>query len=292
MTYRLEKMGQENYTGLTVLNPKGDRHFNGRVLCHDDKLTIPLGWRKPRRIFVNSMSDLFHERVPFEFIDRVFAVMALCPQHTFQQLTKRPERAAEYHASNPLDRVAALIHSDLEAHLIWPLPNVWLGTSVEDQARADERIPWLLKCPAKVRFLSCEPLLAPISFGDVPLECNHDEGFAEPDTNAWVCAKCEEMSGMDGIDWVIVGGESGGGARACDMALIRSIVEQCRAAKVAVFVKQLGKRPILGDVSDPQGWPTKDGPVNWETGEIRLKDSKGGEMSEWPEDLRVREMPR
>jgi protein gp37 len=105
MTHRLEAMGQAKYSGLTVLNAKGGRHFNGVVRTHDDSLAIPLKWRKPRRVFVNSMSDPFHKDVPFDFIDQVFAVMALTPQHTYQVLTKRPERMAEYLATRPANRV-------------------------------------------------------------------------------------------------------------------------------------------------------------------------------------------
>ena len=182
MTHRLEMMGQEKYRGLTVVNPKGDRHFNGVVKTHEAVLAEPLKWKKPRRIFVNSMSDTFHREVPFEFIDRIFAVAALCPQHTFQILTKRPERTAEYLKSRspsifqaagdwPVMAVARKIAKGHGSNLVneaaviaWPLPNLWLGTSVEDQARADERIPHLLRCPAAIHFISAEPLLGPVDF--------------------------------------------------------------------------------------------------------------------------------
>lgn len=110
-TFRLGTMGQENYRDLTMLNGKGDRHFNGTVRCLPERLGDPLHWRKPCRIFVNSMSDLFHERVPFDFIDKVFAVMALCPQHEFQLLSKRPDVMATYLSTNPLDRLVALLHN-------------------------------------------------------------------------------------------------------------------------------------------------------------------------------------
>lgn len=173
------------YEGLATVNSRGQGVFNGTIKLHEDRLLDPLKWRKPRRIFVNSMSDLFHESVPFEFIDRVFAVMALCPQHTFQILTKRPERMAEYLnrpamtsllaravANGPIqfwERGSHLYHYEFDLTPSgfswcgqWPLPNVWLGTSVENQAAADERIPHLLRCPAAVRFLSCEPLLGEV----------------------------------------------------------------------------------------------------------------------------------
>ena len=179
MTHRLEHMGEAKYRGLTVLNARGERHFNGVVRTHDDALRIPLKWRKPRRVFVNSMSDLFHRDVPFEFIDQVFAVMALCQQHTFMVLTKRPERMARYFntrrprwyqvVSDWLDDGCAgflgkawdACHAGIaRSDITRPLPNVWAGTSVEDQNAANARIPHLRKVPAAVRFLSCEPLLS------------------------------------------------------------------------------------------------------------------------------------
>lgn len=193
MTKRLEAMGQtEKYGSLVNV---GKDHFNGTVKCHEDALLLPLKWRKPQRIFVNSMSDVFHKGVPFEFIDKMFAVMALCPHLTFQVLTKRPERAAEYFLNRTptgihgrdetcWDRIKEIANG-VEAFrgsvdagrkcnesyrfnegqmnlLSPPLPNVWIGTSVEDQKTANERIPHLLRIPAKVRFLSCEPLLGPV----------------------------------------------------------------------------------------------------------------------------------
>ena len=195
MTHRLEGMGQtEKYGGLTVMNNKGDRHFNGTVRCHEDTLSIPLKRRKPTMYFVNSMSDLFHRDVPFDFIDKVFAVMALCPQHTFQVLTKRPERMAEYLAqavnSVNLQKEMDRLTSEVEAESfedVWPLRNVWLGTSVENQQAWWDRYLHLTRCPAVVRFISAEPLLGPVEM--------------EPELSA---------DGM--IHWVIVGGESGKGA--------------------------------------------------------------------------------
>ncbi|MBS1702874.1 MAG: phage Gp37/Gp68 family protein [Armatimonadetes bacterium] len=144
--------------------------WSGNVELLEERLTDPLRWSKPGRIFVDSMTDLFHDSIPFEFIDKVFAIMALCPQHTFQILTKRPERMAEYLiGAERSHKFSCEICNRLEAedrnplhwnsYAKWPLPNVWLGTSVEDQDTADERIPHLLRCHAAVRFLSCEPLL-------------------------------------------------------------------------------------------------------------------------------------
>jgi protein gp37 len=305
MTHRLAGMGQKKkYGGLTVLNPKGDRHFNGVVRCHEDALNIPLKVKKPTTWFVNSMSDLFHKDVPFEFIDKVFAVMALCPQHTFQQLTKRPERAAEYHASNPLDRVVCLsrrisrtsdrhdeasnvgdlLSSDLETYLTWPLPNVWLGTSCEDQETANERIPHLLKCPAAVRFLSCEPLLGAIDLTHIISGPDDGSGWIYRHWNAltnenWCdCTDLIDNAGTNSVNWIIAGGESGRKARPCNVEWIRSIIQQCKAAGVACFVKQLGAKPLIADIGRIQTFlvPT---------------DPKGGDPAEWTADLRVREMP-
>jgi protein gp37 len=145
----------------------GDRHF-GDVQCHPDRLEQPLRWRKPRRVFVNSMSDLFHPAVPDDFIDRVFAVMALCPQHTFQVLTKRPERMRAWFDGGEHLRMTRCFRNF--QHYTkpvgpWPLPNVWLGVSVEDQATADERIPVLLDTPSALCFVSAEPLLGEIDLG-------------------------------------------------------------------------------------------------------------------------------
>lgn len=143
-TYRCESMGQEKYAGLTVLDKRGKRHFNGVVRCHDSALAKPLKWKKGKMIFVNSMSDLFHKDVPLEFVKKVFDVIRRCPQHVFQVLTKRPERVAE-----------------LDADLDWP-DNLWMGVTVEDN-NVLHRIDLLRdECSAKMKWLSVEPLLGPI----------------------------------------------------------------------------------------------------------------------------------
>jgi protein gp37 len=170
-----------------------DRYRNGfRVTLHPDLLDVPRKWRQPRVVFVNSMSDLFHEDIPDAFIQRVFATMRDCPQHTFQVLTKRAERLAA-----------------LAPRLPWP-HNVWMGVSVED-ARVVNRIGYLQQAPAAVRFLSLEPLIGPL------------EGLR-----------------LEGIDWAIVGGESGPRARPMKPEWVKSILRQCRAASVAFFFKQWG----------------------------------------------------
>lgn len=256
---RLGRMGVAKYAGLTEPSKAGPV-WNGVVRLDDKALSLPLRWRKPRRIFVNSMSDLFHEALPDEVIDKVFAVMALAPQHTFQVLTKRAQRMRDYmlNASREL-RVLLAAKLDPATHDdIWPLPNLWLGVSVERQQEADERIPALLDTPAAVRFLSCEPLLGPIDLTSISY------GGNMRDTS-------------DCLDWVIVGGESGPNARPFDLAWARSIVAQCRNAGTACFVKQLGSNPTL------HGYRESVMPLN---------DRKGGDISEFPEDLRVREFPR
>jgi len=239
----------------------------------DEKTLVkPLSWRKPRKVFVCSMTDLFGEWVPDEWIDRMFAIMAQTPQHTYQLLTKRPERMRSYMTLpgrgdlqiNRMGRVAQYISSPHVArNLDWPLPNVWLGVSVEDQQRADERIPVLLETPAAVRFLSCEPLLGPVDLG----------------RNMYV-GRFFDLGTPD-ISWVIIGGESGPGARPMDVAWARSLVSQCQSAAVACFVKQLGAKPyempLLYDLNYSRP--------------MKLADRKGGDMGEWPEDLRVREFP-
>ena len=230
-THRLAGMGQATkYGGLTVLNPRGDRHFNGQVRCHEDALHIPLKRRRPTRFFVNSMSDLFHERVPVEFIDRVFAVMAICGRHTFQVLTKRPERMAEYMTdrsrvgprwsiqsamidlSGDTERGSLTVDSPQARDIPWPLHNVWLLASAENQETLDERVPHLLRCPAAVRGLSLEPLLGPIDLH----AAFYRPRLSPNDPYKRLCCPVP-------THWVIAGGESGPGARPCNIDWIRAI---------------------------------------------------------------------
>ncbi|WP_416906212.1 DUF5131 family protein [Micromonospora echinospora] len=165
---RLKGMGSAKY------QTDGDPRTSGPgfgVAVHPDTLDAPLRWRQPKRIFVNSMSDLFHARVPREFVGKVFAVMAATPQHTYQVLTKRPDRMARilndlaWRSSVYLRESTLDLRGPAREIPPWPLPNVWLGTSVEDQRAADLRIPALLDTPAAVRWLSCEPLLGPVDLG-------------------------------------------------------------------------------------------------------------------------------
>lgn len=272
------------------------------------------------KVFVGDMTDIFGPWVPFEMLDRLFAVMALRSDVVFQVLTKRPERMREYleawvensaqshSGSTALDLrwdaarkflLSVLTKPEhyrsmgirervgvMMAFQRWPLPNVWLGTSAEDQAAADVRIPELLACPAAVRFVSAEPLLGPVNFDDGEHSCFTCDG-SEP-TDEWCLSKQNGWAGghFHGVDWVIVGGESGPGARPCDIGWIRSTVGQCKAAGTAVFVKQVGSRPYFPADCDCEGEHGNHRTAG------RLKDRKGGDMAEWPADLRVREMPR
>lgn len=228
--------------GLARINAAGEAKFTGEVRFNEKWLDQPLRWRKPRMIFVCAHGDLFHENVPDEWIDRVFAVMALSPQHMFQVLTKRPERAREYLGGmiGDKDRCRDVIEAARRSGVLigdmpflrdrlvsLPLPNVWLGTSVEDQATANARIPHVLATPAAVRFLSCEPLLGPVDLTSI--ERRGGTGLMRP---------------LDGrfntLDWVIVGGESGPRARPMHPDWARSLRDQCQAAGVAFFFKQWG----------------------------------------------------
>jgi protein gp37 len=310
MANRLEHMGKEKYKGLTRKTAKGNIIWNGKVNIdmNDKALYEPLQRKKPTMYFVNSMTDLFQEGVPFEAIDKIMSVIALCPQHTFQVLTKRPERMKEYFErlsiqvcklrypkaeteswhfkENQIEvhncgnispqRCADLYYSKQE---VWnyienrdvqynfsskefetqvgaktfvyinklPLPNLWLGVSVENQEQADKRIPFLLETPAKVRFLSCEPLLGYITLKRI------EKNATNPYFNC-----------LNQIDWVIVGGESGHNARPMHPDWVRSIKDQCKDANVRFFFKQFSSN--------------------------NNKDYKNYEK--FPKDLQIREFPR
>lgn len=261
------------YAGLTEMGPNGPR-WMGQVTLVPEVLDKPLHWKKPRKIFVNSMSDLFHEDVPDNFIHQVFATIRQSPQHIYQILTKRPERMWEFIAEYLRPREALGWANGFYSH-------VWFGVSIEDQATADERIPILLQTPAAVRFISAEPLLAPV------------------DLTAWTACHCGadgehcDMCLTGGLNWVVVGGESGPRARPCDVGWIRSIKSQCWEAGVPVFVKQLGAKPYAPEGSHAANeWAAFRGDaIMDDIGQIHTIHHKGGDMAEWPEDLRVREFP-
>ena len=254
----------------------GEKYRNGfNVTCHPAVLGDPLHWKKPRNIFVCSMSDLFHKDVPDDFISSVFAVMATCPQHTFQVLTKRPARMAYFMSADRLNnpgqrsRPHLINQSARDLHLKypfasddfldagrydWPPPNVHLLTSCENQEMANLRIPHLLKCPGAVHGVSLEPLLGPVDLQLRRTEpCSHPGCFSHV---SHPCEGCGYQAGRLPIDWVIVGGESGPGARPMDPEWVRDIRDQCVAAGVPFFFKGWGgvNKWKLGRELDGRTW--------------------------------------
>jgi protein gp37 len=286
MAHRLGSMAKTpHYRGLTM-KVNGHPVWTGRIAAAPDHIwQEPLRRRKPTTWFVNSMGDLFHDAMPTELIDRVFAIMALCPRHTFQVLTKRPDRMRDYMADAEariqgrlrcVDRFIATGGEHGRGLDAWPLPNVWLGTSVEDQATADSRIPPLLDTPAALRFISAEPLLGPVdlepwlnwpdNMSMLPPRDDEDFGCIGCDS---YCSKCPQTKavyvddtgpkGQDGcpewvlcerqtLDWVICGGESGPGARPMHPDWARSLRDQCAAAGIPFHFKQWGNWLPLGQV--------------------------------------------
>jgi protein gp37 len=272
--------------GLPYAGVISDRgHWNGKVELIEEKLLEPLKRKTPTTYFVNSMSDTFHEAVPDEWIDKLFAVMAASPNHTFQLLTKRPQRMFKYFQDievNPLAHAGwthrpriSRINFELSrfyeltklssfyaaccVRIPLPFSNVYLGVSVEDQLQADVRIPFLLETPAALRFVSAEPLLGQVSL----------EQFLYREDLAHQYEK---------VDWVIVGGESGPKARPFHLEHAFRIIEDCKRAGTAVFFKQAGSKPVMS--FDDQPVP------------LKLKSRKGNDLSELPEILRVRELPK
>jgi protein gp37 len=291
-------------TGCTKVSPGCDhcyaeniaRRFAGGpafpngfdTTLHPQRLNAPKTWRRPAMVFVNSMSDLFHADVPDSFIAQVFAVMAQTPQHTYQILTKRHGRMRSL-IGDAFDGGQKLIEAapdEATAEALydtyWPLPNVWLGVSVEDQQRAELRIPALLETAAEVRFISAEPLLGPLDLErwfkhvQVPAcqRCTPDKPFRVIDAysgHLWGRCDCDCHPAPRPVrpDWVIVGGESGPGARPMNPDWARDIVNLGQFAGFDVFIKQMGS-----------AWAKKFG-----------GPSKGQDPNYWPEQLQVRQMP-
>ena len=218
--------------------------YSGRdftdVRTHADRLDQPLLWMKPRMIFVNSMSDLFHPDVPDEFLPDVFAVMAAAPRHVFQVLTKRPERMRDVLNDGVFFEAVACSAKQYGIELTaeqWPLPNVWLGVSVEDQAAADNRIPLLLDTPAAVRWISAEPLLGPVDLNRILVNAErgfHASALHEQHDDCYYQSNAQ-------LDWVVAGGESGPKARPMHPTWARSLRDQCSAAGVPFLFKQWGE---------------------------------------------------
>ncbi len=218
-----------------------------RVTLHPEQMVVPLRWRKPRRVFVCSMGDLFHPDVPDDYVARAFNVMMLAGWHTYQILTKRPARMADLLPRLPELNSGLRVWRD--AGCAWPPLHVWLGTSVENQATSDERIPHLLRCRAKVRFLSCEPLLGPVDLSAFAPFCwervqeDQQAVFAEMFPGGLPAHSLNAQVSARRLSWCIAGGESGPGARRCNPDWLRGLRDQCQAAGVPFFVKQLGGHP-------------------------------------------------
>lgn len=272
---RFSRTGIIPGSGIEYSTADAPKNEKFTVLLHPDRLGQPLKWRKPAKVFVNSMSDLFHESVPFEFINKVFAVMVNADKHIFQILTKRPERALEYFnwAMDQKRGITQELWKKLLEHYYTrdicnlssasiyetqrddvqlptstkefrlkkynlPFKNVWIGVSVEDQKTADERIPLLLQIPAAVRFLSCEPLLGSI---DIQQYLHDSNCMISVNPDCCTCAPPREIC----IDWVICGGESGHGARPMHPDWARKLRDDCQAAGVPYFFKQWGEWGIV-----------------------------------------------
>lgn len=279
-------------------NPeRGFRQFSD-IRLHEDRLNLPLRWKKPRRVFVNSMGDLFHPGVPFEWVDSVLAVVALCPQHTFQVSTKLAERMAKY-----FKRIEELSPKDLDKRFTrslvlfdtgvdqdaWairqiqhgPLINLWLGVTAEDQARADERIPLLLQTPAAVRFVSVEPMLGAV---DLNAACAKSSQWMNGRFRPLGKFSIGHASGL--LDWIIAGGETGPGARPMHPDWVRGLRDQCQAAGVPFFFKGWGEWGPCADSEwhglGPVGRPKQlcMGPTG---------DTAGGFLTQELADRRVRE---
>ena len=257
MAHRLQRMGQAKYS-------------NGFIpACHPAELEKPFHWKKRRRIFVNSMGDLFDPAIPFEFIDRIMAVIALCPRHTFQVLTKQPARMQEYFArqidwaehlsvvafkgwgEEAACHVANAINNVLGAgyNVGWPMGNLWLGVTVEDQSISDHRIPILLGTSAAVRFISIEPLLGPIHLDrylDIEAYWFNPDGSPKEWRPTW--PKKEKT-----IDWVILGGETGNNVSPMNVYSAEAILRQVLAAEVPLFFKGWGEWcPTFPDHCTPE----------------------------------------
>lgn len=237
MAFRLMHMPHtaERYAGTVRKTSGGKIQFTGSINTVPEVLDHPKKWKSPQVVFVNSMSDLFHENVPREYLMEIWKVIRETPQHTYQILTKRPER----------------IEKNLPPDWGKGYENVWLGTSTENQKTLIDRALPLIFSPAITRFLSVEPMLAKV------------------DLTGHVVTPGGML--VNPLHWVIVGGESGRNYRECKIEWIEQIIDDCKTAKIPVFVKQLG---------------------TYLAKKMGMKDKKGGDISEWPEHLQVREFPK
>lgn len=319
------------FAGTAKKNEGGALNWTGKLGIFEDVLELPLKQKKPTRYFVNSLSDLFHDDVPFELIAKAFTVMALCPQHTFQILTKRPQRMLEYFKqyenglSDKTEEMYEFMHliswdaagggwpehlkaagwswdvthgeHDTDYQVMFehegPLPNVWLGTSVEDQESADKRIPLLLQCPAAVRFLSCEPLLGRIQLPidwltlgiDICPECAGTMAIAVgsgEEYEGMECQNCDSFTEKTGgIHWVIVGGESGKDGRPMHPQWARSLRDQCQGAGVAFFFKQWGEFLPFEATAQPPFYARADNGEEYDGHELNFVDAESGQTGSY-----------
>jgi len=231
--------------GFAESTPSGPA-WTGKINLLEERLSLPLAWDEPSRIFVNSNSDLFHESLAVETIDRVFAIMALAPRHIFQVLTKRPKTMQPYLADpaapSRIERAMAAIAGDPVSARIetWPLPNVWLGVTAENQKEADRRIPLLLATPAAVRWIAAEPLLEPL---DLKI-------------GSWLRGAPEQPGPK--LDWIVAGGEISAEAQPCHPDWARSLRDQCAKSDAAFFWHQWGEHvPASGVDAEPAQEPAK-----------------------------------
>lgn len=281
------------YEGLVQIT-NGHPQWTGKVQMVENHLKDPLKWKEPRRIFVNSMSDLFHEALSFEDIDKIFAVMVMSHRHTFQVLTKRPERMLQYMKEIQDDdkdmhrwvsEACEISGSPCASHLIedaeWPPKNIWLGVSVENQDTADERIPLLIQTPAAVRWLSAEPLLGPIDLMCLPVPQHDHFKFC-------ALTECDDdhfYNVHEKLKWVVAGGESGPGARPMHPDWARALRNQCASYDVPFFFKQWGEYQPQNCMNDAPD--SKEACESWREGQIPLlpdgTDCRGSELLADPE---------
>jgi len=288
MAGRFSDEGQPYYQ-LVKRTPKGAR-WTGEVRFITEHLIDPVRWSKARKIFVNSMSDLFFEKLTNEEIAAIFGIMAVCKQHTFQVLTKRSARMKEWFAwagrlsmpellgyayralKDRPDDLKAFAKADSNmGGYVWPLPNVWLGVSVEDQEAADKRIPDLLATPAVVRFLSCEPLIGQVDLSEWLME---PTGKFRTHNNTRQYQLKIKLN--HGLGWVIAGCESGPGMRACDHRWLRLLRDQCEAAGVPYFLKQATAAQEGGHRLYPSGQAARSEVVDVVSGGNGSKIKPGG----------------
>lgn len=298
----------ESHRGVTKIRPKDAARpgvdWNGTVRTLPERLADPLRWRKPRRIFVGSMTDLFHPQIPFEYVAAVFGVMQATPWHTYLLLTKRPDRQFDFFEwTATRSNGDPVMEPDYKCHVRawetvrrpfertgWPLPNVHLGVSVSDQPTADDAIPKHLRSPAALHWVSYEPALGSLSLARWMSQTSSCCDASMQGGN-WCCACDRYATPRPRIGWVVAGGESGPRARDYDVKWGIDVADECRASGVPFFFKQLGSRPA-GDGGG--GAITHGDRGRWfeHRGRTYEFSSRNGDVpAEWPVQLRVQQFP-